>query len=60
MADRIVAVALLTQRDLDLLGPAFEWAWPVDQAPHFKGLLEAIDEADRELVRESQTMPKDA
>jgi hypothetical protein len=26
-------------------------AWPVDGAPSFSGLLDAIDEADRELSR---------
>jgi len=33
MQERIVAVGLLTQRDLNLLGPAFEHAWPVGEAP---------------------------
>jgi hypothetical protein len=49
MQDRIVAVALLTQRDLNLLGPAFDRAWPVEETPSFSELLRAIDEADREL-----------
>ena len=49
--DRIVAVGLLTQGDLALLGPAFDRAWPIDEAPCFNGLLEAIDEADRDLRR---------
>jgi hypothetical protein len=31
-ADRIVAVGLLTRRDLDLLGPTFERAWPIEEA----------------------------
>lgn len=53
MADeRIIAVGLLTRRDLDLLGPAFARAWPVDQSPCFTQLLRAIDEADRELITE--------
>ncbi len=47
MQERIVAVGLLTQRDLNLLGPAFEHAWPVEEAPSFNELLRAIDEADR-------------
>jgi hypothetical protein len=50
MQDRIVAVALLTQRDLNLLGPTFERVWPVEDAPSFHELLRAIDEADRQLV----------
>ena len=47
----IVAVGLLTQRELDRLGPSFTRAWPVDETPHFHELLEAIDKADRELRR---------
>ena len=43
---RIVAVGLLTQRDVDLLGPSFERLWPIDDAPCFADLLRAIDEAD--------------
>ena len=47
MSERIVAIGLLTKRDLSLLGPAFDRAWPVENAPHFDDLLRAIDEADR-------------
>jgi len=47
--DRIVAVGLLTQRELNLLGPTFERAWPVENAPSFDELLRAIDDADRQL-----------
>jgi hypothetical protein len=54
MNERIVAVGLLTQRDLNLLGPTFERAWPVEEAPStFEHLLQAIDQADRKL----QEMP---
>jgi hypothetical protein len=49
---KIVAVGLLTQRDLDALGGSCQRLWPVDETPCFAGLLEAIDEADRELRRE--------
>lgn len=49
MTERIVAVGLLTSRDLTLLGPAFERAWPVEEVPAFDELLRAIDKADREL-----------
>ena len=49
MADRIVAVGLLTRRDLTLLGPTFDRIWPVEEAPHFSQLLRAIDDADRKL-----------
>ena len=47
--ERIVAVGLLTQADLDVLGSTFERAWPVEEAPSFQELLSAIDEADRAL-----------
>jgi hypothetical protein len=50
MDERIVAVGLLTQQDLSLLGPTFERAWPVEEAPSFSELLRAIDEADRRLA----------
>jgi hypothetical protein len=45
--DRIVAVGLLTQRDVEVLGSGFHRLWPVDEAPDFSELLQAIDEADR-------------
>lgn len=49
VSDRIVAVGLLTRRDLDVLGPTFDRAWPVDETPDFSELIRAIDEADRTL-----------
>ena len=49
--ERIVAIGLLTRRDLDLLGPTFSRAWPVEEAPQFGDLLRAIDRADEELRR---------
>jgi hypothetical protein len=57
MYDRqIVAVGLLTAHELQLLGAGFSRAWPIDHAPCFEGLLQAIDEAERELrhVRQSE------
>jgi hypothetical protein len=53
MTERIVAVGLLTRRDLEVLGPTFDRIWPVEEAPDFTELLQAIDEADRELQHES-------
>ena len=50
--DRIVAVGLLTERDLEILGSTFNRAWPVDETPCFNDLLVAIDEADRVIWRE--------
>lgn len=49
MHNQIVAVGLLTQRELQLLGPTFDRIWPVEEVPHFHELLRAIDEADRAL-----------
>ena len=49
MNERIVAIGLLTKRDLRLLGPAFDRAWPVEDASQFESLLQAIDDADRAL-----------
>ena len=54
MTDRIVAVGLLTRHELQLLGPAFDRAWPVEEAPAFNELLRAIDEADRRLQQKQQ------
>ena len=51
-AERIVAVGLLSQSDLDRLGSQFTRLWPVDETPCFSALLQAIDEADREFRRE--------
>jgi hypothetical protein len=47
MAERpnYVAVGLLTQADLDLLGSGFRAAIPLDGLSDFEGLLEAIDAA---------------
>jgi hypothetical protein len=44
---RIVAVGLLTQRDLNILGSGFRRAIPLDQADGFDHLLVSIDEAER-------------
>jgi hypothetical protein len=49
MTERIVAVGLLTRRELNLLGPTFDRVWPVEEAPAFDELLRAVDQADRQL-----------
>lgn len=54
LPERIVAVGLLTERELNLLGPSFERAWPVEEAPAFSELLRAIDEADRRLQEQAE------
>ncbi|HET6940674.1 MAG TPA: hypothetical protein VFH89_00790 [Sphingomicrobium sp.] len=51
VGERIVAVGLLTQREVELLGHGFSRLWPVDKTPCFTDLLRAIDEADEELIR---------
>ena len=57
--DRIVAVGLLTRRDLNVLGPTFDRAWPVEDAPSFNKLLRAIDEADERLMRIESRSPRE-
>lgn len=52
MSNRVVAIGLLTERDVQLLGVDFDRLWSVDATPYFSQLLQAIDEADRELWRE--------
>lgn len=49
MQRQIVAVGLLTEQDLNLLGATFTRLWPVEDAPQFDELLEAIDAAERAL-----------
>ena len=55
--EQIVAVGLLTRNDVALLGPSFDTLWPVEEAPHFNGLLRAIDEADRRLKYRRNSAP---
>lgn len=52
MAERIVAVGLLTQREVELLGHGFSRLWPVDDTPCFTDLIDAIDKADEQLKQE--------
>jgi hypothetical protein len=49
---RIVAVALLTTDELEALGPTFDRAYSINEAPCTGRLLAAIDEADRAFWRE--------
>ena len=51
--ERIVAVGLLTQSDLDLLGPALSRVFTLDDSACFDGLIDAINAADRELEGEA-------
>jgi hypothetical protein len=43
--DRVVAIGLLTQRDLDMLGDGLRHVYRVDESRKFDDLLLAIDEA---------------
>ena len=54
MPRHIVAVGLLTEQDLNLLGASFNRLWPVDDAPEFTELLAAIDEAERVIEGEER------
>lgn len=53
--ERIVAVGLLTQRDLDLLGQSFTRLWPIEEAPFFDELIRAIDDADAQVMAASRS-----
>lgn len=46
-ADRIVAVGLLTQRDVDLLGQGFQRLFPIENTTGFDDLLKQLDALDR-------------
>ena len=51
--DRIVAVALLTQRDLNVLGQGFRQSYRVHGADGFEDLLAQLDDIQPiEVVRE--------
>lgn len=45
--DRIVAVGLLTQRDVDVLGTGFRRMYPVESTTAFNDLLRQLDVVDR-------------
>jgi len=46
--NRVVAVGLLTERDLAVLGESFKRAYRVDEHHEFHDLLAAIDMADQD------------
>jgi hypothetical protein len=50
--DRVVAVGLLTERDLTVLGQGFQRAYRLDDEHNFHDLLAAIDQADGERQSE--------
>jgi hypothetical protein len=51
---KFVAVALLTQNDLDLLGSGFRNAFPIGDHGSFDDLLRAIDAAEAQLPGKSE------
>jgi hypothetical protein len=54
--ERIVALGLLTQTNLNMLGTSLKKVYPIDETPCFPDLLRAIDEADREHWREEDRL----
>lgn len=50
---KVVAVGLLTQRDLDILGAGFRRAIPLTGAGDFDDLIARIDEAERKAAQGS-------
>ncbi|HEY7808650.1 MAG TPA: hypothetical protein VIC34_15760 [Croceibacterium sp.] len=46
--DRIVAVSLLTQSELDRYGGALKKVFAIEDTPRFAELLRLLDEADRQ------------
>ena len=50
--DRIIAIGLLTARDVDVLGVGFRRLYPVDEVPNFTDLLRMIDDAERDMRNE--------
>lgn len=51
--ERIVAVGLLTRREVSELGAHLSRLYPIKDDSKFADLLEAIDEADRDYHRQS-------
>lgn len=51
---KIVAIGPAAQQEMQSLGAGFGRAWPIDDAPCFAELLEAIDDAERELGRDQE------
>lgn len=44
--DHVVALGLLTERDVRVLGPEFDRLYPIEETADFDALLRAIDDAD--------------
>ena len=50
--NRIVALGMLTQSNLESFGKDLKKVYPIDETPCFAEILRVIDEADREHWRE--------
>jgi hypothetical protein len=55
MEDRIVAVGLLTQHDLNVLGTGFRRMYTVEDGDVFTDLLEKLNEIDLESSEQGAT-----
>jgi hypothetical protein len=55
VADKIVSVGLLTQRDLDVLGTSFTRHFPVPRDDMFADLLDRLDRVDAVPIRNDRT-----
>ncbi|RYY24576.1 MAG: hypothetical protein EOP62_16435 [Sphingomonadales bacterium] len=53
--ERVIAVGLLTARDLERLGANFSRSFPIEDTPCFGELLAAIDDADRVIRQGAPT-----
>ena len=51
--ERIVAVGLLTRREVTMLGAQLSRLYPVKEDSKFSDLIEAIDQADRDYHRKA-------
>ena len=56
--NRVVAVGLLTERDLAVLGEGFRRAYRIDEHHEFHDLLAAIDLADQEGMPATMPCPR--
>jgi hypothetical protein len=50
MTEGSVSVGLVSEAELQLLGEGLNRAFPVDPTSRFGGLLQQIDEADRQIM----------
>lgn len=52
---RVVAVGLLTRREVEMFGAQLARLYPLDDSGQFADLIEAIDEADRDHHRSANS-----